>query len=59
VDARAFERAGTKNIDNQPVALEPQENVRAAKVLKQLLDQVGATLELREELVLVIPKDKG
>jgi hypothetical protein len=59
VDARAFERAGTRNIDNQPVALEPQENVRAAKVLKQLLDQVGATLELREELVLVIPKDKG
>jgi hypothetical protein len=57
VDTRAFERAGIKDIDKQPVKLAAQMEVPLSAVLGQLLAQAGATFVPRDEMVVVIPAD--
>jgi hypothetical protein len=59
LDAKAFERAGMKNPEKQPVQLAAQKEVPLTSVLQTLLDQVGATFVLRDEIVLVVPKRQG
>ncbi len=56
LDVRAFERAGVKNIDKQPVTLTPQTEISLRIVLGQLPQQAGATIVVREGVVIVVPR---
>ncbi len=56
IDTRAFRRAGVEDIGRRPVQLAPRRSETSlGMIVKELLDQAGATFVLRDQLILVLP----
>lgn len=55
-DRGAFARRGTADVDQLSVQLDPQPAVALIPVLRALLDRLDATIEVYQDVILVVPK---
>ena len=59
IDVPTFARAGIEDIDRQPARLAEQVNVPLRSILKRLLEPLGATFVVRDNLIVVVPVPTG
>jgi hypothetical protein len=55
VDTQAFASQGANDVENQPVRLPPIDRIRTANVLREVLNQVGASYLIRSDHIDIIP----
>ena len=59
IDVPAFARAGIQNMEKKPAGLAEQTNVPFRTILERLLQPLGATFLVRDNLIVVIPAPAG